>query len=208
MGDSICREHLSDKDVLKLNRIKCKKCNKEFGLKDNAFKSNNDLKELLESQSYLSSEELSLKHELEVSIRKFFEFYDQFDQNKRQLESDVFDHFHEMRFQVDEHRERLKEKIDDISLAMIDRIKKHEEAYLKQLKEHFSLFDKTHSLEHELNEVEETFRHPNLLIQTIREMQQKQDESLRDIQFRLYEMTKVNDNLNTLITIGDFRRLN
>ena len=134
-GDSICREHLSDKDILKLNKIKCKKCNEEFGVKNNAFKSNNDLKELLESHSYLSSEELSLKHELEESIRKFFEFYDQFDQNKRQLESDVFDHFHEMRFQVDEQREELKKRIDDIALAMIDEIKKHEETYLKQLKE-------------------------------------------------------------------------
>jgi hypothetical protein len=78
---------------------------------------------------------------------------------------------------------------------MIDKLKKHEELYLKKLKEHFSSFDQTQSLEHELNEVEETFRQPNLLIQTIREMQQKQEKSLKDIQFRLYEMTKVNDNL-------------
>ena len=33
-------------------------------------------------------------------------------QNKSKLESDVFDHYQELRFQIDEHRERLKEKID------------------------------------------------------------------------------------------------
>jgi hypothetical protein len=35
---------------------------------------------------------------------------------KTQLESDVFEHFQEIRFQIDEQREKLKEKIDDIAL--------------------------------------------------------------------------------------------
>jgi hypothetical protein len=46
-----------------------------------------------------------------------------------------------------------------------------------------------------LNEVEDAFRNPNLLIQTIREMQRKQEESLKDIQFKLAEMTKKKDDL-------------
>ena len=71
-GDCICLEHLSDKDVLKAKRIKCKKCNKEFGVKNNAFKSNNELNQLLESQSYFSEEEIVLKQVLEESIQKFF----------------------------------------------------------------------------------------------------------------------------------------
>ena len=81
-GDSICLEHLSEKDVLKVNKIKCKKCNKEFGVKNNAFKSNNELNQLLESQSYFSEEEIVLKQVLEESIQKFFQFYDGFAQKK------------------------------------------------------------------------------------------------------------------------------
>ena len=100
-----------------------------------------------------------------------------------------------MRFQVDEHRERLKEKIDDISLAMIDRIKKHEEAYLKNLNENVLVFDYSKSLEHELNQIEETFRDPNLLIQSIKEIQRKQEESLNDIQLKLNEIKEVNYHL-------------
>ena len=69
-GDSICREHLSDKDVVKVNRIKCKKCNGEFGVKSNEFKSNEDVKNSIESKSYLSEDEMSLKQKLEESIRK------------------------------------------------------------------------------------------------------------------------------------------
>ena len=77
---------------------------------------------------------------MEASIRKFFEFYDEYQQNKTKLQSKAFDHFHEMRFQIDEHRERLKERIDDIALAMIEQTKKTEEIYLNSLKERFSSF--------------------------------------------------------------------
>jgi hypothetical protein len=52
-----------------------------------------------------------------------------------------------MRFQVYEQRERLKEKINDIALAMIDRIKKHEEVSRKNLKENSLLFENSKSLE-------------------------------------------------------------
>ena len=58
--------------------------------------------------------------------------------------------------------EELKKRIDDIALAMIDETKKHEETYLKQLKEQAFLetasFDETkHLLTSELIEIEETF---------------------------------------------------
>ena len=66
-----------------------------------------------------------------------------------------------MRFQIDEHREELKRRIDDIALKMIDETKKCQEKYLLDLKESFSLFDETQSLEDKLNEIEETFRSPN-----------------------------------------------
>ncbi len=163
-GDSICRERLFERDVVKANKIKCKKCNEEFGVKSNDFKSNEAIVELLESQTYLSGEEIRLKQDWEVSIRKFFEFYDEFTQNRTQQEMDIFNHFQEMRFQIDEQREVLKKKIDDIVLEMIDQAEKCEETLLKSLNEKFSSFDETRSIENELNQIEETFRDPSLLI--------------------------------------------
>ncbi len=105
-----------------------------------------------------------------------------------------------MRFQIDEQREELKKKIDDISLGMIDETKKYEAIYLKNLKEklfeNFSTsFEQTQSLDNELNQIENIFRNPNLLIKTIREMQRKQKESLNEIQFKLNEMNQVRDDL-------------
>jgi hypothetical protein len=58
----------------------------------------------------------------------------------------------------------LKKRIDDIALAMIDETKKYQDEYLQDLKESFSSFDDGKSLEDKLNELVETFRHPNILI--------------------------------------------
>ncbi len=155
--------------------------------------------ELIESQSYLNVDESSLKQELEASVRKFFEFHEEFIQMKTQLESNVLEHFQEMRFQIDEQREKLKEKIDVIALKMIDQIKDYKVIYSKSLKEKLldfsSSFEQTQSLDNKLNQIEDKFRNPNLLIETIKDMQQKQDESLRDIQLKLSEMNQVRDDL-------------
>ena len=81
---------------------------------------------------------------------------------------------------------------------MIDRTNKCQEKQLNSIKEKLfenSSFDETKSLLTELNQIEETFRNPNLLIETIKEMQRKQDESLRDIQSKLNEINQVKDNL-------------
>jgi hypothetical protein len=193
--DSICRQHLSERDIVKQNKIKCKKCNGEFQVRDNEFKSNEALKNSIESHSYLSDDEISRKQDLEASIQKFFEFYDQFDQNKTQLESDMFDHFQELRFKIDQHREELKKRIDDIALAMIDQTKKSENEFLQDLKEKFSSFDHLQSLQDKLNGVEETFRNPHLLIETIKQMQRNQEESLNGIQLKLNQMNQAEDHL-------------
>jgi hypothetical protein len=65
---------------------------------------------------------------------------------------------------------------------MIDETRNFEKIYLNNLKERFSWFDDCTSLAIDLNQLEETLREPNLLIETIKEMQQKQDESLNEIQ--------------------------
>jgi hypothetical protein len=44
-----------------------------------------------------------------------------------------------------------------------------------------------------LNEIEETFRNPNIQIEAIQDMQQQQEESLKDIQLKLDEMNQVEE---------------
>jgi hypothetical protein len=108
--DPICGEHLSEANVVKENKIRrvIKECNKEFEVTCDEFRTIKSLNKLIESQSYLSGEERSLKQELEDKIRKFFEFYvDDFVQTREKIDSVVFEYFQEMRNQIDEHREKL-----------------------------------------------------------------------------------------------------
>ena len=196
--DSICRAHLSERDVVKENRIKCNGCKQVYQVKENHFKSSNALKNLIESQSYLSEDESSLKQKLEASIRDFFQLNDKFNLNKTQVESHVFEHFQAMRFEIELQREKLKKLIDDIALEMIDETEKYEAMYLNNLKRDLFKsphFDETKTLENKLNEIEETFRNPNLLIQSIQDMQQRQEASLNDIRLKLNQMTKIKANL-------------
>ncbi len=122
----LCKGHLTEKTVAKENRIKCGECKSDFVVKDNYFKSNIIVKKQLDEHVYLSDEEVSLKKKIEESVRKFFEMYEQFTLDKTSIDLDVHEHFQEIRFQLDEHREQLKEKIDDIYMEMIEKTKKFE----------------------------------------------------------------------------------
>jgi hypothetical protein len=46
-----------------------------------------------------------------------------------------------------------------------------------------------------MNQIEEIFRNTNILIESIKEMQQKHEESLKEIQSKLNQMAKIKDNL-------------
>jgi len=88
VGSIYLKEKLS-----KTIKSNARNANEEFQVKDNQFKSNEALKKLVEDQTHLSDEEINLKLELEESIQKFFEFYDEFSQNRTQIVLEVFDHF-------------------------------------------------------------------------------------------------------------------
>ncbi len=133
--DNVCKEHLTEKDIVKQNKIKCVECKKDFQIKDNDFRSTTLVNKLLDEHVYLSDEELSLKKQIEDSIRQFFQMYEQFTLNKTNLDLDVHEHFQEIRFKLDEHREELKQKIDDIYMEMIDKTKTFEATYLKSLED-------------------------------------------------------------------------
>ena len=110
----LCNEHLTEKDLVKQNRIKCGECKKDFQIKDNDFRSTTLVNKLLDEHVYLSDEGVSLKTQIEDLIQIFYQMYEQFNMNKTNLDLDVHNHLQEIRFQLDEHREKLKQKIDDI----------------------------------------------------------------------------------------------
>jgi hypothetical protein len=82
---------------------------------------NKPVQKQLDIRVYLSDEEeKSLKSKMDESIRNFYQMNEEYVLNKNLVTLECHKHFQEVRFQIDEHREELKKKIDDISLEMIE----------------------------------------------------------------------------------------
>ena len=187
-GHNLCKQHLAEKSVIKQNRINCGECKQDFEVKDNEFKSNILVKKHLDNHDYLSDEEYGIKEKIEDSIQTFFQMYEEFTLKKTSLDLDVFEHFQEVRAKLDEYREIIKETIDDIYMTMIEKTKSFEATYLKSLEDQFYASLKsfeTTSMEQSLKETEESFRNPNLLIESIRQMQRQQEDAIVELKWKL-----------------------
>ena len=68
-GDSICQEHLHERDVLKKNKIQCSLCNKGFSFNDHEFKINTSLNNLLDAGVFWTDEEKILRENLEQTLK-------------------------------------------------------------------------------------------------------------------------------------------
>jgi hypothetical protein len=203
---NLCKRHLTEKSTTnKSKKMKCGDCKQDFDIKDNDFKTIEILKKQLDDYLYLSDEEFALKKQIEDSIRTFFQMFEQFTLNKTKLDLDVHNHFTEIKFKLDEHREVLKQKIDDIYMETIEKTKKFEVLYLKSLESKLETSLKsfeTKSLEHSLKETEESFRNPNLLIESIRDTLRQQEEAIDELKLKLDEQSQVKDNL---IQMNEFK---
>jgi uncharacterized coiled-coil protein SlyX len=189
---SICREHLIEDSVRKQDKIKCVECNEEFRVKETVFQSCHLLKQLLDNKCYLNEEEKSLKRKMEESIRNVHKMCDELEFNKISLDSDCHNHFQEIRRQIDLHREKLIEKIDNIYMEIINRTKECERSFMNSLNE--KLLKQAQSVEDKLKELETTFRNPNILLETLNEMLQKQEKTLEGIKLKVNKVNQQKSN--------------
>ena len=131
----------------------------------------------------------------DIQNQIFFKLQDEFTKNKNALNSVCFNRFQEIRFKIDQRREELKQKIDEISLEMIDQVKEFEASYLKSFNSNIDCSLKIY--DDEMNKLIETFRDPNIQIESIKQMEREQDVSLVKIKSKLNEMTRIKENLKT-----------
>ena len=118
------------------------------------------MKQQLDDQIYLSDEEIDLNKKIEDSIKLFFQMYEQFTLRKNYLDLECHNHFQKIRRQLDMHREKIKKKVDEIYMGMIQKTKDFEASYLK-LDTHLKYMETKSS-------IEEKFRNPNLLIESFK----------------------------------------
>jgi hypothetical protein len=188
-SDSICEEHLLEPQVLKNNSIKCPSCKETFEVKDNQMiRSNTTVKKLILNERFLNDEEKSKKNYMEHSIENLSQLNEQLQESKSNFELDCYNHFQEIRRQIDIQREELKDKIDKLSLAMIDELKTIEETYANKIKE-FQV--ESYDLEEEKKILNERFRDVNILISSINQLQFKQDEAASRLKLNLSEISQL-----------------
>ena len=148
----------------------------------------------------MNEAETTLKRKIEESIKTFHQLYEKFISSKNGLNLKCHNHIQEVRFQLDLHREKLKEKIDEICIEMIEKTKKIEASYLKRfLKESETSLEpfEIKNVDEKLNASEVKFRDPNLLIESIQEINLKQKESIDKIQSNLNEIRQINEHLKS-----------
>jgi hypothetical protein len=58
----LCNEHLTEKNGVKQNKIKCVECKQDFQVKDNDFKSIEIVKKQIDDHVFLNDEEFALKN--------------------------------------------------------------------------------------------------------------------------------------------------
>jgi len=85
-------------------------------------------------------------------------------------------------------REKLKDQIDKISLAMIDELRVIEDTYANRIRE-FKV--EAYDLEKEKQILNETFRDVNLLISSINQLQVKQGKAVSRLKSNLDEISQL-----------------
>ena len=196
----ICREHLTDKEVLKDNKLKCLICKQNHDINEHQYKANKCFKQQLDDKLYLSNEEIALKNKIEETVHVFHEMNEQFTFGKNKLDLTVQSFYKDLRFKIDLHKEKLLKKIDAIYTEMIEETMEYEESCLKELHERLGISSHTlaekKSIEGEFKDLEEKFRDPNLAIESIREILFEQQNKIESIQSTLDEINRITENIN------------
>ena len=165
-------------------------------VKDNKSKSNNSIQKQKDNKRFLNEEKNVLKQNIEESIKVIHQMHEELTSSKTKLDSDFQEHFQEIRSQLDQHREQLKDKFDVTYMEMIDKTKEYEASHLKNFNDKLSVKTfEIKSIDSELKQLEEKFREPNLLIEPIKQLQIIQEEDIQTIQSKLVEIIKVKDDL-------------
>ena len=189
----ICANHLKETKVCKEKEIKCLKCKEKFPIIDNEFQSNDLVKAFLDEFKYLSYDEMILKQQLYESLKLFYKFQEEYIISKNDFDLECYNHFQEIRRQIDLRREELKEKINDIhqinkidsiALEMIEETKICESSYLINS---FKL-SLNNTFDEEVNDFNEAFRNPNLSLDLIKEMTSEKCLNINQLKSKLNDL--------------------
>ena len=209
---TICHGHLKDGSV-KDGLIKCEPCGDNFVVKDIHLKVNTLAKRILDAEGHLSPQEKNIKSKIQKLLNELQQLNDQIHQEQTAFEVNSYDHFAEIKRKLDLQREELKNKIDEIYLAMISQVEKHETFYKQKLDENrcFQEFN----AEKETKNFEDEFRKVDLTIQRVQQLQTKYGADIKELKEKMThlqvvskEMKKCSFVAKTNFVVSSFGSLN
>ena len=197
-GCTVCGEHLHEEAALKTNRIKCAACNIEHNVTEDKFNPNRIIESLLSKNLHLSDREKTKRLELEQAMLDLYRLCDELREAKSLLDVEVYDHFQELRRQMDVRREEAKARIDHLYMEMIEMTHKTEAQFVDYLKEQVGNVvvevrsQDRDDLEKEKQAFEEQLRDPQLLAQTLNDGNTKQSMEIARVKknFRRFDAIK------------------
>ena len=181
-----CNEHLTDHFV-KDNKIKCLKCNQEFSLANENFRTpHKSIKNIINKEFFLNEDEKILRKDIHELIDQVEKKIENCLVEKRNFELFNNDHFDNLRRLIDLRREVLKsdicEKIDEIALDMIEKTKEIEAKFNKS---HNEIIIAKQDFEKERKSINEEFRKLNISMEHIQQLKVTQKENIKIIEAKL-----------------------
>ena len=192
----ICGEHLRD-GTAKNGSIRCNACEKVFRVCDKNITTDEIVNNILAKDVHLSDEEKAIKHAIQFQAHQLEQL--QSDVKRKQIDMEVvsFDHFTEIRRNIDIQREELKAKIDEISLSLIDQANEKETAYKLRITQTIACIVDP-DLQQSSQIVAHEFRNPNMPIAHAKQLQSEHEQKLAGFQARIYEFESLGMHMKSL----------
>ena len=195
----ICNKHLSDHFV-KTRKIRCPDCKEEFEVSNQIdFRvANKKVKNILNEELYLNEHERSAKKSFNFAIDQFKQKYEILIDEAKSYESENYDHFAELRRQIDIQKEELirdtTKKIEEVWLILIQKTKDTQMAFNQKLKD-LNIVQIDLDKEREL--INDEFRKLDLSIERIEALNSAQIKQIKAIESKLKDVEKLKQQIKS-----------
>ena len=187
----ICNSHVEDLVRKKKTSIKCQFCEKEWCIPKKGFEKSEVVQNFIKKNGHLNKDEIKIKIDMESSLENLETVYQDFKLKLREFALFKYEHYENIRRNIDIRRESLIEKINIISQQMIARVEISEENfikidYLKTLEFNY---------ERERKTFEDLFRNPNFNVEILENSKIEQNKKLKEIQDKLDNIYSIKSDL-------------
>ena len=196
-GCLFCSEHLTDQFVKKGN-INCPKCDRKFEIANERFPPSNIILNILKLESYLDENEKKSKIEINKILENFYEKNEKILVDLQKVEAESIERFSKLINDVDLHREKLKERIDDTYMPMINELKEHEKVFYQKIA-NLNQTNERINIEMERKKINKEFRKLNLNQDHIKSIISQNQAKLNDIEVSIKHVKQLNDHLNSFL---------